>query len=307
MIDPTSIPVPSDAWVAARRDHLLAELRRAPERRAHRRLVGGMGALAAAGAATAAVLLIAGGPAASTAFAGWRAVPTAPAPGRLPAAEARCPAGGPSPGGKVGPPGAVQSGPPALSDVRGPYSMLLYLDGNGDSTLCMSGGSFVRVLPTPAPTAPAPPADGLVIDHLARGAVTFVEGRVGSAVTGAGLTLDNGTRVTLTVGGGHFIAWWPGSEGVATSTETTASGSQSAPADVATDAITVPVGPARRHATTWCTSSRVLRRRLIRAADPPTIGRGAKRVSANSPGEPVLRCRTWVGSLRNRTARCSMP
>ena len=240
MIDPTSVPVPSDAWVAARRDHLLAELRRTPERRAHRRLVGGMGALAVAGAATAAVLLIAGGPAASTAFAGWRAAPTAPAPGQLPAAEASCPAGGPSPGGKVGPPGAVPSGPPALSDVRGPYSMLLYLDGDGGSTLCMSGGSFVRVLPTPAPTAPAPPADGLVIDHLASGAVTFVEGRVGSAVTGAALTLDDGTRVTVTVGGGHFIAWWPGSEGVATSTETTASGSQSGPADVATDAMPHP-------------------------------------------------------------------
>jgi hypothetical protein len=176
MIDPISVPVPSDAWVAARRDHLLAELRRTPERRAHRRVVGGMGALAAAGAATAAGLLIAGGPAASTAFAGWRAAPTAPAPGQLPAAEASCPAGGPSPGGKVGPPGAVPSGPPALSDVRGPYSMLLYLDGDGVSTLCMSGGSFVRVLPTPAPTAPAPPADGVVIDHLASGAVTFVEG-----------------------------------------------------------------------------------------------------------------------------------
>ena len=53
-------------------------------------------------------------------------------------------------------------------------------------------------------------------------------------MTGAGLTLDDGTRVTVTVGGGHFIAWWPGSEGVATSTETTASGSQSGPADVAT-------------------------------------------------------------------------
>ena len=60
MIDPTSVPVPSDAWVAARRDQLLAELRRTPERRPHRsRLVGGIGALAGAG------VLIAGGPAAA--------------------------------------------------------------------------------------------------------------------------------------------------------------------------------------------------------------------------------------------------
>jgi len=130
----------------------------------------------------------------------------------------------------------VPSGRPALSDVRGPYAMLLYLDGDGGSTLCMSGGSFVRVLPTQAPTAPAPPDDGLVIDHLASGAVTFVEGRVGSAVTGAALTLDDGTHVTVTVGRGHFIAWWPGSERV----ETTASASQSGPAAIAAGAVPHP-------------------------------------------------------------------
>jgi hypothetical protein len=136
-------------------------------------------------------LLIAGGPAASTAFAGWRAAPTAPAPGQLPAAKASCPAGGPSPGGKVGPPRAVPPGPPALSDVRGPYSMLLYISGDGGASLCMSDGSFVRILPAPAPSAPAPAADGLVIDHLAvppqdgSGAVTFVEGRVGCDRCGA--------------------------------------------------------------------------------------------------------------------------
>jgi hypothetical protein len=104
----------------------------------------------------------------------------------------------------------------------------------------MSGRSFVRVLPTTPPATPAPGADGLVIDRVAGGAVTFVEGRVGSAVTGAALTLADGTRVTVTLGGGHFIAWWPGSDGVATSTETTASGSQSRPADVATDAMDHP-------------------------------------------------------------------
>ena len=122
MIDPTSVPVPSDAWVAARRDHLLAELRRTPERRAHRRLVGGMAALAVAGAATAAVLLIAGGPAASTAFAGWRAAPTAAGtrptagrrgelPGRWvePGRQSRA-----SGGGAVGPAGALGRARPLL-------------------------------------------------------------------------------------------------------------------------------------------------------------------------------------------------
>jgi hypothetical protein len=124
--------------------------------------------------------------------------------------------------------------------------MLLYISGDGGASLCMSDGSFVRILPAPAPSAPAPSPDGLVIDHLAippqdgSGAVTFVEGRVGSAVTGAALTLDDGTQVTVTVGGGHFIAWWPSSEGVATSTETTAAGRQSGPAEVASDAMPHP-------------------------------------------------------------------
>lgn len=118
--------------------------------------------------------------------------------------------------------------------------MLLYLDSDGASTMCMSGGSFVRILPTSPPSAPGPAADGLVIDRVAGGAVTFVEGRVGSAVTEAALTLADGTRVTVTVGRGHFIAWWPGSESVATSTETTASGSKTGPADVTTDAMHHP-------------------------------------------------------------------
>ncbi len=64
----------------------------------------------------------------------------------------------------------MPSGPPALSDARGSYSMLLYLESDGGSTLCMSGGSFVRIVSEPKPAASAPAADGLVIDHLARGA-----------------------------------------------------------------------------------------------------------------------------------------
>ncbi len=246
MTDHVPVPLPSEHWIAARRDHLLAELARTPDRRAHRRVLGGMGALAAAGAASAAGLLIAGGPVASTAFAGWRAAPMAPSPGELAAAEARCPGDDAASSGKVGPPGVVPSGPPALSDVRGPYSMLLYLASDGGTSLCMSGGSFVRVLSTPPPSAPPPPAAGLEIDRLAMpprdgsGAVTFVEGRVGSAVTGATLTLDDGTQVTVTGGGGHFIAWWPGAEGVSTSTETTASGTQSGPVAVAPDAAPHP-------------------------------------------------------------------
>jgi hypothetical protein len=102
----------------------------------------------------------------------------------------------------------------------------------------------------PAPTAPAPPADGLVIDHLASGAVTFVEGRVGSAVTGARSRSTAGTQVTVTVGGGRFIAWWPGSEGVATSTETRRPGARAGRPTSPLTPCPIPVRPARRHATT---------------------------------------------------------
>ena len=71
---------------------------------------------------------------------------------------------------------------------------------------------------------------------------------------------------------------WPGSEGVATSTETTASGSQSGPADVATDALPHP-----------CPSGTAPCNHVVHVLDgsapppregrltPPTNGRGAKR------------------------------
>ena len=47
----------------------------------------------------------------------------------------------------------------------------------------------------------------------------------------------------------------------------------------------------------WCTCSTVLRRRLIRAADPPTNGRGANRVFAPRPRRRVAISHVSVAGL----------
>ncbi|MBV8218307.1 MAG: hypothetical protein JO325_07575 [Solirubrobacterales bacterium] len=41
-------------------------------------------------------------------------------------------------------------------------------------------------------------------------AFSFAEGRTGAGVSAVTLTLDDGATVQATVGGGWFVAWWPG-------------------------------------------------------------------------------------------------
>jgi hypothetical protein len=45
-------------------------------------------------------------------------------------------------------------------------------------------------------------------------AFSFAEGRTGAGVSGVTLTLDDGTKVQATVGGGWFVAWWPGARDI---------------------------------------------------------------------------------------------
>ena len=39
----------------------------------------------------------------------------------------------------------------------------------------------------------------------------YVYGRVADEVGGVTVVTDDGLRVTASVGGGYFLAWWPGS------------------------------------------------------------------------------------------------
>jgi hypothetical protein len=98
--------------------------------RLRRRLVLSAASSGGVAAAVAAALVFTAGNAPSVAFAGWSADPTAPASGgEVQAAEAECQRNA-----------KLVSLKPALADVRGPYTLLVYAENGG--SLCMTGPSL---------------------------------------------------------------------------------------------------------------------------------------------------------------------
>jgi hypothetical protein len=164
-----------------------------------------IGALAsAAGIAGAAAVVISLTAGASNAFAGWTATPTPPAPGQLAAARASC-EGGQSP---------IAGLPLKLTDTRGPFTFSVYSDSQSSAT-CIKGPSFMAISGSLATSAVNVPAGQILLSSAHRTdrggqAFSFAEGRTGAGVNGVTLTLDDGTKVESTVGGGWFVAWWPG-------------------------------------------------------------------------------------------------
>lgn len=169
--------------------------------------IGAFTAAAAGAAGTAAVIfsLTAG---ASNAFAGWTPTPTPPAPGQLATAQASC-QGGQSP---------IAGLPLKLTDTRGPFTFSVYASDTSSAT-CISGPSGTNVSGSMASAPVNVPADQIVLssehqtNHSGQ-AFSFAEGRTGTGVSGVKLTLDDGTTVQATVGGGWFVAWWPGARGI---------------------------------------------------------------------------------------------
>jgi len=162
-----------------------------------------IGALTAAGTAGALAVVVSLTAGASSAFAGWTPKPTPPAPGQLATAQASC-EGGQSP---------ISGLPLKLADTRGPFTFSVYANDTSSAT-CIKGPSFVSVSGSMASTAVNPPADQIMLssEHQTNHGqgFSFAEGRTGAGVSGVTLTLDDGTNVQATVGGGWFVAWWPG-------------------------------------------------------------------------------------------------
>lgn len=193
------------------------------------------------GVATASVVVsvvVLGG--APPAFAGWSATPAAGGVQTASAAvgcqgELASPAAGPV---------AAPSGPwtTVLTDVRGPYAVVVYSDGNSFAT-CFSGPTFTvvtRRVPGGAVTSMTGSGGrasgetsfgssggvgivetgsgtagitGMSESHLVQagdGAYSMVEGQVASDVTGVTLVRSDETDVEATVGNGWVVAWWPG-------------------------------------------------------------------------------------------------
>lgn len=216
------------------------------------------GAAGAAGAVVAAVSLSAG---ASSAFAGWTAKPTPPAPLQLAAAQQRCAAkSAQSP---------IAGLPLKLSDTRGPFTFAVYASDTS-TAVCISGPSFTSMSASVSSAPSTPVADGRVTlwsEHLTRRdgqAYSFADGRTGANVKAVTLALDNGTKVDATVGGGWFVAWWPSTAAVKSALVTTPSG---------TSTESVPSAATRPCGTTLC------RRQVLNVGGS---GRGAARARSGA-------------------------
>lgn len=176
------------------------------------------------------------------ALAAWTAQPTLAGQTQIVAAENNCAASfgqagasQPAPGQKVGP--SETGGPWStdLVDTRGDLTLTLYSDAT-QTMACLDSPSFVSIMTVSGTGAPGVAENSATLDYLrireASGdTYTVAMGRSGSGVSGVGLLRVDGSDVTATVGDGHFVAWWPESEGVSALSVTTASGTQDYPVD----------------------------------------------------------------------------
>lgn len=180
------------------------------------------GAVAAAAGTLTAVLSLAGG--ASTAFAGWSATPTTPSASQLQTANSYCNANIPDP----------NSTTQQLVDSRGPYTIMVYAGAAGATqtyNFCTVGPSFRNASGWTSYPPVTPAAGKLFIwtDHT-----SYDDGQpygtmiasAGAGVTGANLTLSDGTVVTATVQNGYVAAWWPSSAHIVSAQLATTSGTQ---------------------------------------------------------------------------------
>jgi len=222
-----SVPELSDEWISQRTQHLVEEVSVPSPRRTRRFVVTGVSGGAVAVAAVLVGLL---GPWASPAFAGWSAQPTSPSPDQLSAAEATCASLATDLASVPGGTGSATLAPVSLSDVRGPYSLIVY--GTTNPALCVVGtelsslhenGATIGVSSTAGnadgntvvhpsgsesvvtnPSSTTPPAPGGAVIDIDNTAVndngqsfSVVEGSIGFA----GLGCDDGAQRWIERGG----------------------------------------------------------------------------------------------------------
>jgi len=174
-----------------------------------RRARSALGALGLSGAAAVVGAVVLLGSNAAPAFAGWTSSPTTPLPGQLAAAQQHCTAG---------------SGTPVLTDTRGPYTASIYADG----ATCLQGNG-IEISGGGAGNAADATAGTIELNGAGESdsdghALTMVDGRIGSGVTGVTITRSDGSSVRATVKNGWYLAWWPGSERAVTAHVANANG-----------------------------------------------------------------------------------
>jgi hypothetical protein len=240
----------------------VARLRQVDYRPRTSRLSSPLKVSALTGAATAgtiASIVILGG--AQPAFAGWsptpRSAPGAPDTTVAANCQDRLDALPAVPGSAVPGPGGSSGWNAAVTDVRGPFSVVIFQNGEANAT-CFSGPSFTIVsrhsadgdsVTASGGNGGRPAGKGTTsgegttstevggtgsgeieqtsVSHLSlsgEGAYTLVEGQVEPGVTHVTLVWNSGGNVDATTGDGWFVAWWPGSQDVTSALITTAAG-----------------------------------------------------------------------------------
>lgn len=200
-------------------------------------------------AAAIVVLALRAGTDASRAFAGWSATPTAASRGQVARADAACHSQLTRIARRRAHEAPVTPAPASplrevpgrgwrtvLTDTRGPYTMIVLETGAGravaacftDRHFQTSIGMAIAVRP-PTPVARGHVAfasSGSTTTPSDEGSRQFsqVVGRTGAGVTGVTIRLNNGTRVRASSANGWFLAWWPGSHGLAATEVTPAPG-----------------------------------------------------------------------------------
>ncbi len=197
-----------------------------------------IGALGATGTAAAVAALVTVGSSTVPAFAGWRAMPSTPAPGQLAQAEQAC---------------GQDLGSPVLSDSRGPYTASIYADST-TSDVCL-GGNGVSMSSSSTSQTPISVAAGQIQSSgggtrdSAGDALTLVDGRTGAGVTAVTIDRSDGSSVQATVTNGWYLAWWPGTVAARNAEVTTASGTSTIVFPSAPN-LSTPACPSGAHCTT---------------------------------------------------------
>lgn len=223
---------------------------------------GAIGGAVATTATVATVVSVVGAP---VAFAGWKAAPTVGTDLTTSTAQATCSSQitqlaqiahkGSTPG--TSPTSAATSTwLPVASDVRGPYTIVVYdgpvgqatcltsktftsvseasRSGASQQTTSTAGGSGVRtgsagVLGSGALGSGLAPLTEMHSDVSGQGSYTLVDGQVPQTVTTVTLARTSGAAVQATTNDGWFVAWWPGTASATSATLTSPAGTTTTP------------------------------------------------------------------------------
>jgi hypothetical protein len=199
----------------------------------------GTGGTALTGGVVAAILMLSSG---ASVAEGWTPVPTAPSATAVAAATAACNWVNET----SGPP--ILTGTPVLTDGRGSYTALIYVNGHV-AHICISNGQHTATslamtdMPLFFDAVPGPDqlgdpdgfgggAPGFPGSANSSGGAEDVSGLAGSDVSAVTFDFANGSTVDATVQNGWYFAWWPGDSRPTTVQVTTSTGTLTSPMSV---------------------------------------------------------------------------